>query len=276
MIVTARGRTGVRIMENKKAAPHGKAAQWVIELRDLIMRLSGNWRQRFSGYLELDVLATFFVFAAASFTFLKLLSEMREGDTGSADQAILLALRDPNDLSNPIGPDWVETMCRDLTSLGSPTVLTLITIAAVSYLWIDGKRATAFFAALSIIGGAVLVSLLKFGFARPRPDLVSHLVNVNSFSFPSGHATMATVTYLTIGALLARVQKRRRMKLYVLAVASILVLLVGFTRVYLGVHWPTDVLAGWCIGTAWAAGCWLVATWLQHRGAIEKEDSSAL
>ena len=165
------------------------------------MRLSGNWRQRFSGYLELDVLATIFVFAAASFTFLKLLSEMREGDTRSADQAILLALRDPNDLSNPIGPDWVETMCRDLTSLGSPTVLTLITIAAVSYLWIDGKRATALFAALSIIGGAVLVSLLKFGFARPRPELVSHLVDVNSFSFPSGHATMATVTYLTLGVL---------------------------------------------------------------------------
>ena len=219
----------------------------------------------------MDVLATIFVFAAASFTFLKLVSEMREGDTRRADQAILLALRDPNDLSNPIGPEWVETMCRDLTSLGSPAVLTLITIAAVSYLWIDGKRATALFAALSIIGGAVLVSLLKFGFARPRPELVSHLVNVSSFSFPSGHATMAAVTYLTLGVLLARVQKRRRMKLYVLVVASILVLLVGFTRVYLGVHWPTDVLAGWCIGTAWAAGCWLIATWLQSRGAIERE-----
>ena len=165
-------------------------------------------------------------------------------------------------------------LCRDLTSLGSPTVLALITIAAVSYLWIDGKRATALFAALSIIGGAVLVSLLKFGFARPRPELVSHLVNANSFSFPSGHATMAAVTYLTLGVLLARVQKRRRMKLYVLVVASILVLFVGFTRVYLGVHWPTDVLAGWCIGTAWAAGCWLIATWLQSRGAIDREDSS--
>ena len=133
---------------------------------------------------------------------------MREGEIRSADEAILLALRDPNDLSNPIGPDWVETMCRDITSLGSPAVLTLITIAAVSYLWIDGKRATALFAALSIVGGAIVVSLLKFGFARPRPELVSHFVNVNSFSFPSGHAAMAAVTYLTLGALLARVQKR--------------------------------------------------------------------
>ena len=102
-------------------------------------RPAGNWRQRFSGYLELDVLATIFVFAAASFTFLKLLSEMREGDTRSADQAILLALRDPNDLSNPIGPDWVETMCRDLTSLGSPTVLTLITVPPLVF-WIDGNE----------------------------------------------------------------------------------------------------------------------------------------
>jgi undecaprenyl-diphosphatase len=240
------------------------------------MRFSENWRQRLSGYLELDALATIFVFAAASFTFLKLLSEMREGETRSADQAILLALRDPNDLSRPIGPGWVETVCRDLTSLGSPTVLTLITIATVSYLWIDGKRATALFAALSIIGGAILVSLLKFGFARPRPELVSHLVNVNAFSFPSGHATMAAVTFLTLGVLLARVQTRRRMKLYVLTVASVLVLLVGLTRVYLGVHWPTDVLAGWCIGTAWAAGCWLIATWLQRRGAIERDGASAL
>ena len=233
-----------------------------------------DWRQILSRSLELDVLTALFVFAAASFTFLKLISEMREGETYGADEAILLALRDPNDLSNPIGPQWVEEMCRDLTSLGSPTVLALFTIAAVSYLCIDGKRAAALFVAVSITGGAVLMSLLKFGFARPRPELVSHLINVNSFSFPSGHATMAAVTYLTLGVLLARVQKRRRMKLYLLAVASILVLLVGFTRVYLGVHWPTDVLAGWCIGTAWAMGCWLIATWLQSRGTIERDDSS--
>jgi len=238
-------------------------------------KLPGIWRQILSRSLELDVLATIFIFAAASFTFLKLLSEMREGDTHSADQAILLALRDPNDLSNPIGPQWVETMCRDLTSLGSPTVLALIVIAAVSYLWIDGKRAVALFVVAAVAGGAVLEGLLKLGFARPRPELVSHLVNVDSFSFPSGHATMATITYLTLGVLLARVQKRRRMKLYLLAVASILALLVGFTRVYLGVHWPTDVIAGWCIGTAWALGCWLLATWLQDRGAFERDDVSA-
>jgi undecaprenyl-diphosphatase len=231
------------------------------------------WRQLVSLSFEFEVVAAIFVVAASSFLFLKLASEIREGETHAIDQAILLELRDPTDLSNPIGPHWLEIMFRDLTSLGSPTVLALITGAAVIYLWIDQKPAAAVFVAIAIASGAVLEVLLKLGFARPRPELVSHLVDVNSFSFPSGHATMATITYLTLGTLLARVQKRRAMKLYLLAVATFLALLVGFSRVYLGVHWPTDVVAGWCVGAAWALGCWLVATWLQGRGAIEGENS---
>jgi undecaprenyl-diphosphatase len=154
-------------------------------------------------------------------------------------------------------------------------VLALITIAAVGYVWLDGKRAVPLFLVAAVAGGAVLESLLKLGFARPRPELVSHLVSVNSFSFPSGHTTMATITYLTLGVILARVQKRRRMKLYILAIVSILALLVGPTRIYLGVHWPIDVLAGLWIGTAWALACWLVAIWLQNRGALERNQPSA-
>jgi undecaprenyl-diphosphatase len=237
-------------------------------------RLAGLWRQIRSYPLELDVLVAIFALAAASFTFFKLLSEMREGETLTADQAILLALREPNDPSNPIGPEWLESIFRDLTSLGSPVVLGLITIAAICYLWIDGKRAVGLFVAIAIAGGAILSLLLKLGFARPRPELVSHLVNVNSFSFPSAHATMATITYLTLGVLLASVQCRRRMKIYLISIALILAVIVGFTRIFLGVHWPTDVIAGWCIGTAWALGCWLLATWLQYRGTLERENAS--
>jgi undecaprenyl-diphosphatase len=135
------------------------------------------------------------------------------------------------------------------------------------------KPGAALFVAIAIAGGAALEVLLKLGFARPRSELVSHLVDVNSFSFPSGRATKATITYLTLGVLLARVQKRRRMKLYLVAVATLLALFVGFSRVYLGVHWPTDVVAGWCVEAAWALGCWLVATWLQGRGAIEGDNA---
>lgn len=233
------------------------------------MNISTKWQQLWQK-LELEVVATVFIIAASSFGFLKLVSEMREGETHAVDEAILLALRDPTDPSDPIGPPWVEAMFRDLTSLGSPVVLALITTAVVGYLWLERKRGTALFVVLAVVGGAVLETLLKLGFARPRPELVSHLVDVNSFSFPSGHATMATITYLTLGVLLARVEERRRMKLYLLAVAIFIALVVGISRVYLGVHWPTDVVAGWCVGAAWALACWLVATWLQRRGAIEE------
>jgi undecaprenyl-diphosphatase len=119
----------------------------------------------------------------------------------------------------------------------------------------------------------LLSSLLKLGFDRPRPDLVAHGAQVYSASFPSGHALMSAVAYLTLGALLARVQKGRRLKLYVLAVAVTLTFLIGVSRVYLGVHWPTDVLAGWCIGSAWALTCWVLAIWLQGRGEMEGSDA---
>lgn len=91
-----------------------------------------------------------------------------------------------------------------------------------------------------------------------------------TWSFPSGHATMSAVTYLTLGALLARMQPHPALKAYLLSIAVSLTLLVGMSRVYLGVHWPTDVLAGWCLGSAWALGWWLVAVRLQRRGRVEK------
>ena len=237
-------------------------------------RSASLWRQILSHPLELNVLVVIFAFATVSLTFVKLLSEMHEGETYGADRAILLALREANDPANPIGPQWLESICHDLTSLGSYIVLALITIAVICYLWIDGKRAVAFFVAVAITGGAILSTLLKLTLARPRPELVSHLVSVDSFSFPSSHATMATITYLTLGVLLARMQKRRRMKIYIISLALIPVVLVGFTRIFLGVHWPTDVIAGWCIGTAWALGCWLVVTRLQYCSTLDRENSS--
>lgn len=239
----------------------------------LYARLRDVWREWLPPF-EFHVIATIFALAVASFAFLKLVSEMREGETRAIDQAILTGLREPGDPSNPIGPEWVELMFRDLTSLGSPSVLVLITVASIGYLWVDGKRAAALFVALAVPAGAALEGLLKLGFARPRPDLVSHLVDVNSYSFPSGHATMATIVYLTLGVLLARAQTRRRMKVYVMLVAVALAVIVGISRVYLGVHWPTDVLAGWCVGASWALACLLVETWLQRRGTLERNSNA--
>lgn len=215
-------------------------------------------------------LAVLLVLAAgAVYAFIEVVDEVMEGESRAFDEAVLLALRSPGDSAEPIGPWWVQTMFVDITSLGGTTVVTLITLAVLGYLIIDGKRAAALLVLVSVAGGAGLSSLLKLGFERPRPDLVAHLVDERTLSFPSGHAMVSAVIYLTLGALLAQVEDSFRLKAYIIAVAVILTLLIGVSRVYLGVHWPTDVLAGWYAGTAWAIGCWVIAAWLQAEGKIE-------
>ena len=148
-------------------------------------------------------------------------------------------------------------------------MLSLMTFAAVGYLLLARKHYAAVAVFVAVAGGLVLSTLLKLGFDRPRPDLVPHGSFVYTTSFPSGHSMMAAVTYLTLGAMLARVEASVRMKVYLLSVAIVLTVLVGASRVYLGVHWPTDVAAGWAVGAAWALLCSLVMRRLQRRGQVE-------
>ena len=183
---------------------------------------------------ELAPFAIFALIAAMIAVFAKIADEVVEGETHAFDEAVLRALRNPNDLADPIGPAWLELAMRDITSLGSFTVVVLVTLAAIGYLVIDGKRAAALFVLVAIAGGIVLSEGLKHLFARPRPDLVAHLVEVQTASFPSGHAMLSAVTFLTLGALLARIQSRRRLKAYVISVAILLTLMIGASRVYLG------------------------------------------
>lgn len=225
-------------------------------------------RDRFR--LELGSVLALSIVAAGLFAFVKIADEVVEGDTHGFDQRILLALRTPGDAANPIGPPWLEGVMRDITALGSVTVLSFITIAAILYLVMDGKRGAALFAAVSIGGGTLLSFVLKIGFDRPRPALVAHLVDVHTLSFPSGHAMMSAVAYITLGALLARVSSKRRVKAFVVALGLLLAVAIGCSRVYLGVHWPTDVLGGWAVGCAWAMLCWQLARVLQRRGAVEQ------
>jgi undecaprenyl-diphosphatase len=133
------------------------------------------------------------------------------------------------------------------------------------------RRGAALLVSASVGGGMIVSTLLKFGFERPRPDLVPHATQVYTASFPSGHAMLSAVVFLTLGALLARVHKPRRVKLFFLSLAVVLTMLVGCSRVYLGVHWPSDVLAGWCVGAAWAGLCWYAALLLQRKGKVESE-----
>lgn len=205
------------------------------------------------------------VISLVALLFVWLGSEVGEGETRRFDSRLLLALRQSGDLAQPIGRRWLQASMLDLTALGRATVLTLVALVAIGSLLAQRKRAEALFIAVAVSGGALLSALLKIGYARPRPELVAHLVEVSSSSLPSGHAMNSAVTYLTLGVLLARAAPERCLKAYVLWVGVLLTLIVGLSRVYLGVHWPTDVLAGWAVGSAWAGLYWVVAERLRLR-----------
>ena len=216
------------------------------------------------GRAELALLVGVLVLAGFLGGFIALSSEVMEGDTRRFDEAILVFLRTPGDLSDPIGPIWVELMMKDITSLGGTTVLTILTMAAAGYALVRGRRRMALFIILAVAGGSLLSNSLKLLFSRPRPDLVGHGVDVFTMSFPSGHAMLSAVTYLTLGTMLARMDATLSGRTYIMCLATFLTVVVGTSRVYLGVHYPTDVLAGWALGAAWAILC-LGAAWLLER-----------
>jgi len=199
---------------------------------------------------------------AAAWAFIAILDEVSEGDTRAIDQAIILAFRVPGDPADPIGPSWLEESVRDVTALGSAPTLVIAVLAVAGFLALAKAWRVAIFTLVACGGGLVLSSVLKYAIDRPRPELVPHGNQIYTSSFPSGHSMMSAVVYLTLAALVGRLVEKKRLKGYTLGVAIALTLLVGISRIYLGVHWPSDVMAGWAAGAAWALGCWLIARWI--------------
>jgi undecaprenyl-diphosphatase len=231
----------------------------------------GQWLSTGRNLLRAEgrILIPLMIAAVALIAFFKFASEVMEGATMAFDSWLLVALRNPADPSVPIGPEWLNAAMLDITALGGVAGLTILTMVVVGYLLVARKAAMAVFLAGAVIGGASLGTLLKLGFHRARPELVAHLVQVSTTSFPSGHAVNSAVVYLTLGALLARTHSEPHVRFYLLSVAALLTLAIGCSRVYLGVHWPSDVLAGWIIGATWALLCSLVARNLQNQHRIE-------
>lgn len=236
-------------------------------LLQLTRLVAAAWRFAVS---ELGAVIALGVLAGGVLAFSEIADDTLEGDARWFDEAVLLALRNPADPADPLGPRWLELAVADITALGGFAVLALIVIGVASYLLAVGKRGSAALVVGAVATGTALSEGLKLGFARPRPDLVAHLVEVQSASFPSGHAMLSAICFLTLGSLLARVHESRRVKTLVLTAAMTLTVLVGLSRVYLGVHWPTDVLAGWCVGAAWAALWWLAGWGLERRARAHR------
>jgi undecaprenyl-diphosphatase len=218
---------------------------------------------------DLVLLVLTFISVISAWMFIELADEVREGETASIDRAILKAFREPSDLSNPIGPRRLEEAVRDITALGSGVVLLLFSGVAIAFFLFTRRFNACLLLSAALGGGLLLNSSLKSFFNRPRPEYVTQLHYVDTYSFPSGHSLLAAVVYLTLGALVARLLPKRRQKIYVLSVAVFFTFLVGVSRVYLGVHYPTDVLAGWTVGLLWSILCWLLARHLQRRGQME-------
>lgn len=217
---------------------------------------------------ELVVLLVPILVVAGIWTFIEIADEVTEGETQHYDERIVEALRSADDPARPIGPDWLHRAAIEITALGSSALLILATLAVLGFLALRRHWHQVVFVSIAIAGGAILGQVLKYTIGRERPFFAAGQV-LDSPSFPSGHAMMSVILWLTLGALLARLEPYRWLRSYIYMVALVIVLLVGVTRVYLGVHYPTDVLAGWTAGLVWAMTVWLLARLLQQRGAIE-------
>lgn len=240
----------------------------------LLARLRHKWHNlshhpRWHHITEARVLAALLLVVTLVYAFVEIADEVMENETNNLDHTLLQWFRDPANPDRPIGPGWLEVAALDVTAMGGITFLVFIVLVTMGFLWIAKKRRAFFLVGAAAVGGQIFNTSLKELFDRARPDIVPHLTNVHTPSFPSGHSMMSAVVYLTLGALLSSLVVGAGVRAYILITALTLTFFVGVSRVYLGVHYPTDVVAGWAAGLAWALICLLVAKILQSRGEVE-------
>ena len=237
--------------------------------RQFAKRMKRERNEKFPLTPEATVLLKVFLVAGCIWTFVKLAGKIRKGGTDEIDNEILRALRRPENPAIPLGPSWFPEVARDVTALGSGVDLTLACTTLVGYLCLNRRFRAAGYLIASVGSGLLLCRLLKDLFVRRRPTAVAHLTHFDPESFPSGHSMGSAVVYLTLGGIISRQFGGWVTKAYFLSVALVITLLVGLSRIYLGVHYPSDVLAGWAAGSLWSSACTQAARWLQRQGAVE-------
>lgn len=184
------------------------------------------------------------------------------------DSAVMALIHDEGGVRR--GGAFVRTFWEDVTVLGSGPIVTIVVVFCLGYLILarHGRTAAAF--GIGIALAAISSYTLKGFFERPRPMATEALVLLDVYSFPSGHSVIAGAVYPMLGALVAQVVDGRRLKAYCISCGVLVMVLVGASRVYLGVHYATDVLAGFCLGLSWALLSGLVMARLRRQGVIER------
>lgn len=221
---------------------------------------------------DIKLATSVLIVGALGACFIAIADETMEGETLRFDNALLLALRHSSNSNLPVGPSWLLASMLDISALGGLSITVIMIVAICGFFLLVRKFRSVLYLLVSVGGGALLMVLLKDFFSRPRPSVVPHLQQISEPSFPSGHSMVAAIVYLTLAAMLAKTTTSYKLKAYYVLVAVSLTALIGISRVYLGVHYPTDVVAGWLAGAVWAATTYVLGDWLESRGKIEPED----
>ncbi len=234
-------------------------SRWIGGIEAAVVRIGAH---------ELLMLVALLIVVLCTWGFVQIADKVREGTTQRFDQRVVEGFRDAVQGVLPFSAEATDQVFIDISALGGPTVLVGLTLVILGYLLWDRRYNALLLMFMATVGGGALTWLLKEAINRTRPEGQA-LTIIHLSSFPSGHSMLSAIIYPTLGTLLARMVARKRIKIYFMLVALGLSGLIGISRIYLGVHYPTDVLAGWAAGLAWAALCWTVAKWLQRRGALE-------
>ncbi|WP_293797384.1 phosphatase PAP2 family protein [uncultured Bosea sp.] len=202
--------------------------------------------------------------AVAALIFLGLALLIVSGHSFSVDTTLIMLFRDAANPAVPLGPAWFHEAVRDMTALGSFVGLFFMALTATLALWLCGYRHLAIGLVVSLVAAFLASTVLKIAIARQRPDIVEHAALTFTASFPSGHAFLSAATLLTIASFVGLATRRTDIARFCMVMAVILTGLIGLSRIYLGVHWPTDVLGGWCLGMVWSS---VATAWLGRRMA---------